>query len=335
MKDATQYNCQTDCIDPDNPVYYEKSDQVIKTWGNPRNPFTNTVNIVYYNTETQFVLEVMSSLGWSDLVIDGVSVWTGDPVPANEWGVYTEDLPADWAACDSRHFSLLVSGNGPPPTFNVEYQYFGICQDETVTDIDGNVYPTVVIGNQVWMAENLKVTHYNDGNPIPNITDAMDWKNTRSGAYCWSNNDISYKDVYGALYNWYTVETGKLCPAGFHVPTRDEWITLVDYLGGSEVAGGKLKSTSELWYEPNTCATDEYGFAALPGGYRGGGFSTTTFCPFGELEKRALFWTSTTGDWSGEAYHNQLIYNYCSTSITTYNRAYYKNAGESVRCIKD
>jgi uncharacterized protein (TIGR02145 family) len=153
------------------------------------------------------------------------------------------------------------------------------------------------------------------------------------GAYCWYDNDITNKDTYGALYNWYAVGTEKLCPEGFHVPTKDEWMELINFLGGSEIAGGKLKALDELWDEPNTCATNESGFTALPGGYRGGGFNYG--CQFWNKGERALFWSSTTDDWEGSAYHNQLIHDYCHCSIDSYNPAYYKNAGESVRCIKN
>jgi hypothetical protein len=98
---------------------------------------------------------------------------------------------------------------------------------ETVKDIDGNVYNTVIIGIQVWTKENLKTTKYNDGSPIPNVTDDTQWENLTTGAYSWHNNDAAnYKNPYGGLYNWYAVETGKLCPTGWHVPTEDEWYNL-------------------------------------------------------------------------------------------------------------
>ena len=111
-----------------------------------------------------------------------------------------------------------------------------------VTDDDGNVYHSVTIGTQVWMVENLKTTKYNDGTSIPLVTDATDWHNLLTPGYCWNNNDeATYKATYGALYNWYTVNTGNLCPTGWHVPGDAEWTTLTTYLGGEDVAGGKLK----------------------------------------------------------------------------------------------
>jgi len=142
--------------------------------------------------------------------------------------------------------------------------YFG-----EVTDIDGNVYPTVKIGDQIWMAENLKTTQYKDGAAIPYVTGNATWAGLSTGAYCWYNNDITNKEIYGALYNWHAVNTNKLPPEGWRVPTDEDWTTLTGYLGGQEVAGGKLKATgTTLWRTPNTGATNESGFTAVPGGSR-------------------------------------------------------------------
>jgi uncharacterized protein (TIGR02145 family) len=138
----------------------------------------------------------------------------------------------------------------------------------TVTDIDGNIYRIVTIGTQVWMAEDLKTTRYNDGTPIPYITDNMEWVNFKSGAYCWPNNDESNKTKFGALYNWYTTGNN-LCPVGWHVSTDKDWETLVDICGGWEIAGGKLKEAGSLHWGPfNIGSTDEFGFTALPTFFR-------------------------------------------------------------------
>jgi uncharacterized protein (TIGR02145 family) len=137
----------------------------------------------------------------------------------------------------------------------------------TVTDIDGNTYKAVTIGTQVWMAENLRVGRYKNGTSIPLVTDNTAWSNLTTPGYCWYNDDEpAYKANYGALYNGFVVMTGNLCPSGWHVPTDQEWSTLVTYLGGS---GGKLKETgTKHWESPNTEATNETGFTALPGGSR-------------------------------------------------------------------
>ncbi len=135
-----------------------------------------------------------------------------------------------------------------------------------IKDGDGNVYTSVKIGTQTWLSENLKTTKFNDGTPIPLVTDNNEWKNLATPGYCWYGNDeATHKNVYGALYNWHAVSTGKLCPKGWHVPSSDE-IDVLDIFIGNDV-GGKLKETGTThWRAPNTGANDQYGFRALPGG---------------------------------------------------------------------
>src|SRR4030066_2563083 len=140
----------------------------------------------------------------------------------------------------------------------------------TVTNIDGNVYHTVIIGTQVWMVENLKVTHYRNGDSIPNVSDGTEWGSLKTGAYCNYNNDPNNIDTYGRLYNWYVViDRRKICPAGWHGPPFKDWGFLEGDLGGVPIAGGKMKEEGIAhWKSPNTGATNESGFTALPGGYR-------------------------------------------------------------------
>lgn len=201
----------------------------------------------------------------------------------------------------------------------------GIAQ--TITDIDGNVYNTITIGSQVWMSRNLRVTHYNNGNKIPKVTDAGIWTTLSTGAYCWQNNDsVSNANLYGALYNGYTTNGGNLCPAGWHVPTDADWTSLTDFLGGLAVAGGKLKETgTENWSAPNTGATNDFGFTALPGGSFDGGDGI-----FHDFKKFGTWWSSTTTgpDW---AYTRQLGFMETTVKRTTFIR----KTGLSVRCIKD
>jgi uncharacterized protein (TIGR02145 family) len=141
----------------------------------------------------------------------------------------------------------------------------------TVIDVEGKSYKTVPIGIQVWMAENLKTAKFNDGTAIPLIIDDANWTNLLSPVYCWfDNNDTLYQNIYGAYYNWFAVSTGKLCPVGWHIPTDSEWQLLVDYLGGSNIAGSKIKEAgSNNWIGSNNDATNSSGFTALPGGLRG------------------------------------------------------------------
>lgn len=196
----------------------------------------------------------------------------------------------------------------------------------TVTDIDGNVYNTVAIGTQVWMLQNLKTTRYNDGTLIPLVTDPNLWINSTSAGYCWYNNDsLTYKDVYGALYNWYAVNTGKLAPTGWHVPTQAEWTTLANYLGGIDLAGGKLKEEGTThWNDPNTGASNETGFLALPGGYRSS--LNGTYVNNGNW---GCWWTSTG---SIDSFERVMLENTTAAlDIQTSNGL----LGFSIRCVKN
>ncbi|MCX6287541.1 MAG: fibrobacter succinogenes major paralogous domain-containing protein [Bacteroidetes bacterium] len=140
-----------------------------------------------------------------------------------------------------------------------------------MTDINGNIYPTIGIGSQIWMVENLRTTRYNDGTSIPEVKSSVEWGGLTTPGYCWYNNDsVNYKNTYGALYNWHSIHTGKLAPKGWHIPIYDEWKVLINFLGGEDAACGKLKEQDTThWHSPNIGATNEYGFTALPGGNRG------------------------------------------------------------------
>jgi len=196
----------------------------------------------------------------------------------------------------------------------------------TVTDIDGNVYHTVTIGTQVWMVENLKTTKYRNGDPIPNVTLDASWTALTSGAYCLYNNDAANKITYGALYNWFAVSDSRnIAPVGWHVPTDAEWTTLTDYLGGTSVAGGKLKeSGTSHWITPNTGATNSNSFTALPGGFRGfnGAFNYVDY--YG-------FWWPTTNNSTTYAWFRYMS----SNSVELFKLSDNKYYGFSVRCLKD
>jgi uncharacterized protein (TIGR02145 family) len=197
----------------------------------------------------------------------------------------------------------------------------------TVTDIDGNIYNTITIDTKLWMAENLKTIKYNDGTAIPLVTDGAAWVALTTPGYCWYNNNaVTYKATYGALYNWYTVNTGKLCPTGWHVPTDTEWTTLTTYLGGVSVAGGKMKETgTSHWLSPNTGATNESGYTALAGGYRY--FNNGLFHEVGESGQ----WWSSSVYSSTTAWYLFMGYNYSYTCRLSNPNQY----GFSVRCLKD
>jgi uncharacterized protein (TIGR02145 family) len=193
------------------------------------------------------------------------------------------------------------------------------------TDGDGNNYPVVQIWNQIWMAENLKTTKYSDGTAITFVTDNVAWLNMTAPAYCWYNNDILNKPVYGAIYNFYAVSTGKLCPAGWHVSSDAEWTVLTGYLGGLSVAGNKLKDTgADFWDSAPPSVTNESGFTALPAGDRyvtdNGGFI------FSGLRYRTTFWTNTSP-------YSRTVYSINPEIL----RGEFGNyaSGFSVRCLKD
>jgi uncharacterized protein (TIGR02145 family) len=196
----------------------------------------------------------------------------------------------------------------------------------TVADIDGNRYKTVLIGTQRWMAENLKSTKSNDNTIIPLVTDDSEWETLASPGYCWYDNDAtSYKTTYGALYNWYAVNTGKLCPTGWHVSTDAEWTTLTSYLGDESVAGGKLKETGTThWSTPNTGGTNKSGFTALPGGYR------ATDGTYYNIGYHGEWWSSTERDIL-LAWERYMSFNISSIMIFGYP----KQEGHSIRCLKD
>ena len=189
---------------------------------------------------------------------------------------------------------------------------------DEITDGDGNVYTTVTIDTQVWLKENLKTTRYNDGTAIPyEATD--DWVDLTSPAYCWFGNVEGNKEIYGGLYNFNVVKTGKVCPTGFHVPSRGEVTTLTDFLGAN--AGGQMKSMT-LWNAPNEGATNISGFTALPGGMRASSFIQNNM--------RAYFWTSTP-EGTGSGY---LFYLSNDNGLVEQD-THWGSTGLSIRCVQD
>jgi uncharacterized protein (TIGR02145 family) len=199
----------------------------------------------------------------------------------------------------------------------------------TCTDYDGNVYETVTIGDQEWMAENLKVTHYRNGDPLLTGVSNPDWRYCPTGAYAIYNNDPINGEIYGYLYNWRAVDDSRnIAPEGWHVPSDAEWNILVEFLGSD--AGGKLKEAGyDHWNPPNTGATNESGFTALASGnrsyYHGG---------FRELGNSEFYWTSTYSGWGGSYYEAWVHYVQYGTSYTQ-RIDLPIGAGISIRCVKD
>ena len=196
--------------------------------------------------------------------------------------------------------------------------------------IDENCIPSVTICSHIWMTENLDVDHYRNGDLIPQVTDPTEWSTLTTGAWCYYNNDPSTETIYGKLYNWYAVNDPRgLAPAGWHVPTDNEWTTLSNCLGGDAIAGGKMKEAGTIhWTSPNVDATNSSGFTGLPGGFRYS-FVTTTV-DFLDIGNTGLWWSSTE-ETTFDA--RTVVLGYALSSL--YRSYYGKRSGFSVRCVKD
>jgi uncharacterized protein (TIGR02145 family) len=203
---------------------------------------------------------------------------------------------------------------GNQQTFNTTQQ--------AVTDIDGNTYNSFQIGTQVWMSENLKTSRYRNGGSIPYVVGNSDWQALTTGAWSYYENDDANNSIYGKLYNWFATQGDTICPTGWHVPTGAEWHILADYLGGYNVAGGKMKSVgTAYWQSPNTGATNESGLSIFPGGLRfgsqGGYYYKGTY---------AFIWTA-----SGGSQNVRFDFNGSKMNDNSFDR----NFGASIRCLKD
>ena len=195
-----------------------------------------------------------------------------------------------------------------------------------ITDIDGNSYITVVIGKQEWMAENLNVSKYRNGDPIPEVKDLKEWNKLRTGAWCYYNNDPEKGEIYDKLYNWYAVNDPRgLAPEGWHIPSVEEWSELLCFLGGKSVAGDKLKEAGNThWLNNTKTATNKSGFTALPGGIR---------FPDGRFwggRTHGHWWSSTESESDGA----RASYMIDGTIDVNFGN-YYKAEGYSIRCVRD
>ncbi|MBN1576183.1 MAG: immunoglobulin domain-containing protein [Chitinispirillaceae bacterium] len=201
-----------------------------------------------------------------------------------------------------------------------------------VMDNDGNLYRTVTIGGKTWLTENLMTTKYNNGDPIPLVEDNGAWKSLSIGAYCWPGNNAANKE-YGALYNWYAVNTGNLAPAGWHVATTSDWWALGDTLGDNSACKIRESGTTH-WTGPNECANNSSGFTALGNGARGEPIIGQTDYGFNGFGEYATWWTSTEYFVPGAAAYFMVVYN---TSTEDFTGNYYTTflPGFSVRCVKD
>ena len=213
--------------------------------------------------------------------------------------------------------------NGSGIVFNPDKTY------GTLTDFDGNSYKTIVIGTQTWMAENLKTTHYANGDEINHITENAPWENATAGAWTYYGNNEAMNADYGKLYNWLAVEDARnICPSGWHIPDDPEWEALLAYLGGYQVAGAKMKETGLHHFTPtNEGSTNESGFTGIPGGMRDYGSANT------DKGLSGFWWSSTNANdyYDLEAYYYFLNRDMDQMLDGTGD----KNNGASCRCIQD
>lgn len=267
--------------------------------------------------------------------------------PTTGYGSTSVALQSPITGSSPANISLDLSGLAPETTYHFRISAtneLGTTKSSDMTfttysavDGDNNLYHSVTIGTQTWLTENLKTTRYSDGTAIPFLPDNAAWAATVTGAYCDYNNTPANSTIYGRLYNWYAADNnaatkissngGKnVCPTGWHVANHDEWNTLITFLGGETVAGGKLKETGTIhWLSPNTGSTNETGFTALPGGVRN--FKGTySFIYYYGFWWRSLDNSATSAWYSAMNYDDTGGYSYFSGN---------KQNGLSVRCIRD
>ena len=260
-------------------------------------------------------------------------VWGNSPNPTIESAVKIENGSGTGSFTGSltrlvpntKYYARAYASNSATTTYGAQISFITLL----LNDPDGNIYRTVQIGTQVWMAENLRTTKYSDGSDIPLVVDINEWAALNTPAYTYVINDQGYhEDIYGPSYNWYAVDTDKLCPAGWHVPSMNEWRVLVNNLGGENVAGNKLRETGTAhWQAPNSNATDEAGFTALPGGFR-------SVDPISDYDVGFTgFWWSSDQDNSNSSMARDVDIN--SNQNNLRESTYFKENGMSVRCLSD
>ena len=271
---------------------------------------------VYFGTSAEKLETVSTNLPITTFVLSGLAANT-----TYYWKVVARDknyLTTSGQVLSFTTKYIMLKGT----VFNPDLQY------GSVNDIDGNSYKTIRIGTQTWMAENLKTTKLNDGTHIPLIKDVSDWQKQSSSGYCWYNNDeATYRSVYGALYNGFTVATDKLCPTGWHMPTDAEWTNLITYLGGESYAAAKLReSGTNHWSEGSAEASNESGFSSVPAGareaYNGTFQGNGTNVGYGSFSKTRY----------GDSYN--LISLYYNNRIYRTNQVDFRH-GSYIRCCKD
>jgi uncharacterized protein (TIGR02145 family) len=259
--------------------------------------------------------------------------WSTAPEPtilANDYteedialGVFTSNITG--LTAETTYYVRAYATNSYGTSYGNEVIFNAASNTTSISDFEGNIYNTVQIGTQTWMKENLKAIKYNDGSDIPNIIDNTEWINSTFGAFCWYDNDsTTYHETYGTMYNYYAVaDSRSLCPTGWHVPTDTEWTELIDYLGGTYIAGGKLRETGTAHWTSDPGVDNSTGFTALPAGYR---YLENGFAGIGSIGE----WLSSTSE--GTKVFARYIF---SSNLRISKIEDFKNGAYSVRCIKD
>jgi uncharacterized protein (TIGR02145 family) len=270
-----------------------------------------------YDTTTSYKLSMNSTPDTvNGSTFMGVSSYVTSLVPGKLYHFRIKAVNSVGTTYGSDTTFTTAGTGGNRINFNTDLTY------GSVIDNDGYNYKTIQIGTQTWMAENLKTTKYNDGTAIPLVKDAVAWSGLTTPGYCWYTNDSV---SYGALYNWHAVNTGILCPTGWHVPSDAEWTIFTTYLGDESLAGGLQKETGMThWQSPNAGATNESGYTALPGGYRNHDGS------FSSIRKDGYWWSSIESSSVNASYSN-LFYDSGNSARGDSD----KKDGFSVRCLKN
>jgi uncharacterized protein (TIGR02145 family) len=300
---------------------------------NPTAPVLTTVAPAYITQTTAISGGVVSSDGGATVTERGIC-WSTNPLPTIQ-NSKTIDLSGSGSTYASAltgltagmlYYVAAYAQNSAGTSYGKILSFTSTNESSgTVTDVDGNIYHPVVIGTQVWLRENLMVKKYRNGDAITNVTDNTEWNAQTAGAYCDYMNIETNSALYGRLYNFYAViDTRGICPVGWHIASNDEWTILFNYLGGLDVAGGKMKEPGiSHWTTPNDGATNESGFLGLPSGFR-------TFNGFSGVGKFENFWTSTEND--ATTAWDYYIKNINAIAVKNSIEKFY---GFSVRCIKD
>ena len=313
-------------------------------------PFTTLFGLATLTTNNVFAQSTRASSGGnitdnggSTVTVRG-AVWNTSPNPTisnskttdgSGTGSYVSNLTA--LSPSTTYYVRAYATNSTGTAYGNEQTFTTTATSQTVTDIDGNTYNSVQIGTQVWMSENLKTSRYRNGGSIPYVVGNADWAALTTGAWSYYDHNAANDPIYGKLYNWYTTLGDTLCPAGWGVPTDDEWTTLTTYLGGESVAGGKMKSIgTTYWNDPNAGATNESGFSVLPGGSRvsDGSFSNIRDGAFfrgaaTENDSGKFAWALSLGASNGGVTRPYGIL------LFSFGFDHFKTFGTSVRCLRD